>query len=361
MDWSLYNPATDMEQDEDIGYGDEDDWYDDDPEPSQGYSGDPYEEYLRLLQNGGVPSNKALSQAVSGMLEDDEIAGVSAEAALLWTSALQEALAGTGVTLRLDQLENDGRELRLSWSLTDDDGHEIGTMNRWATEYEVHHDYFTLEPEYQGKGIAQRLNTAAEDLYRANGIQYITLDANIDVGGYAWAKQGYTLDVDKGGRDAMKDVLRRLAMEITMSSKVFDLVEAFSTHMVYHGDYPANLVYFIEELRSLGVEVDFSDGDEFDYEWRAQVLLQAYLDHFGERDSEDAIFRLLDLAADAFGNSEIQMWDIASFGQGDPKWERTVEITQWDSTGRTMTRTPKVTWPGKEALLGARWPGRKDL
>jgi len=71
-----------------------------------------------------------------------------------------------------------------------DRGLYLNNDNRW----EVHHNLWSLEAEVQGQGLATKINDAAFDLYRAWGVDEVTLLANIDVGGYAWAKQGFAWD-----------------------------------------------------------------------------------------------------------------------------------------------------------------------
>ncbi len=58
----------------------------------------------------------------------------------------------------------------------------------------VEHAYFQIDPRLQGSGIATDINNAAFDLYKARGMETVTVHANIDVGGYTWAKQGFIWD-----------------------------------------------------------------------------------------------------------------------------------------------------------------------
>jgi len=53
------------------------------------------------------------------------------------------------------------------------------------------HELLELHSDVQGQGFAEALNASLTDWYRANGISRIELSANIDVGGYAWARAGY--------------------------------------------------------------------------------------------------------------------------------------------------------------------------
>ena len=56
---------------------------------------------------------------------------------------------------------------------------------------ECHHSLFTLRNDLQGKGISKDLFRELYTEYKRMGIRYITVDANIDVGGYTWAKYGF--------------------------------------------------------------------------------------------------------------------------------------------------------------------------
>ena len=76
----------------------------------------------------------------------------------------------------------------------DSAGNRIGEACRTmhpASQARVNHNYLVLDEGQRGQGFATRFNAHAEETYRANGIKMITLHANIDVGGYAWARAGY--------------------------------------------------------------------------------------------------------------------------------------------------------------------------
>ncbi len=76
----------------------------------------------------------------------------------------------------------------------DASGKQIGQACRTVhppSQARVNHNYLVLDEGERGQGFATRFNAHAEDVYRANGIRMVTLHANIDVGGYAWARAGY--------------------------------------------------------------------------------------------------------------------------------------------------------------------------
>lgn len=72
----------------------------------------------------------------------------------------------------------------------------------------VKHMEMHLAPNAQGNGFARAWNEEMEQTYRANGAEEIHLTANEDVGGYAWAKQGYDWADDEG--TTVEDMAGRL-------------------------------------------------------------------------------------------------------------------------------------------------------
>lgn len=78
--------------------------------------------------------------------------------------------------------------------IMDKDGNQIGQACRTIHppgQARVNHNYLVMDEGHRGQGFATRFNAHAEQTYRANGIKQITLHADIDVGGYAWARAGY--------------------------------------------------------------------------------------------------------------------------------------------------------------------------
>jgi SPP1 gp7 family putative phage head morphogenesis protein len=55
----------------------------------------------------------------------------------------------------------------------------------------VHHSFFEIEPAFQGQGFGSAWNKHLFDQYRKMGFEKVELLANMEVGGYAWAKQGF--------------------------------------------------------------------------------------------------------------------------------------------------------------------------
>lgn len=55
----------------------------------------------------------------------------------------------------------------------------------------VEHASFILAPELQGKGIAKEFLQSNIAAYKSIGVSTVELHANVDIGGYAWAKFGF--------------------------------------------------------------------------------------------------------------------------------------------------------------------------
>lgn len=55
----------------------------------------------------------------------------------------------------------------------------------------AHHVYFMLDKVEQGGGFGKQTLAASIDLYQKMGVKTVELHANVDVGGYAWARLGF--------------------------------------------------------------------------------------------------------------------------------------------------------------------------
>lgn len=58
----------------------------------------------------------------------------------------------------------------------------------------VEHVHLDLDPDVQATGFSRDFNAHAEAEYAKAGYEQVTLVANIDVGGYAWARQGFKIN-----------------------------------------------------------------------------------------------------------------------------------------------------------------------
>jgi hypothetical protein len=74
-------------------------------------------------------------------------------------------------------------------------------------ELAVDHSMFTIRGEGQGSGIGKQVLKAQFDEDEKMGVGLVTVHANIDVGGYAWARFGFT--PDEGGWGSLREGLKR--------------------------------------------------------------------------------------------------------------------------------------------------------
>lgn len=115
----------------------------------------------------------------------------------------------------------DGREVTLQaqvenvyvnkWDESIDvDGTIYDADGNWAGEFQrkfsrddsgdmvVEHALLRIEDDYQGTGFSKVFNRTAENYYISHGVDKVDIHAALDVGGYAWAKQGFDW-APKGG------------------------------------------------------------------------------------------------------------------------------------------------------------------
>ena len=85
-------------------------------------------------------------------------------------------------------------EYTVDANIVDREGKAIGIINR-----EFDHDSKVVDhtgmklnwSDMEGKGFGSRFYHESEKAYKQAGFEAVTLNANLDVGGYAWARMGY--------------------------------------------------------------------------------------------------------------------------------------------------------------------------
>jgi hypothetical protein len=279
--------------------------------------------------------------------------------------------SGANLDVRPTQMDYDpwAEELHVEFGLYDG-GRYVGKIQRYLRhgEPEVYNAYFTLDQMHQGTGFASAVTEGLEKWYEANGVERIKVQANIDVGGYTWAKLGFEPDPDEGDTP-VPQALRSLIFsawkpDLEEDPSLAAIGMAWREAMLYKvsGGYDGgryDVMDVVDALREQGIEFDDEDierwqdmnerGDRLDAvlelleEWR-QANYDAGDPYFAAR---EAIEGWVAATADSDWDSMPSLWEIASFGQGtDMAWQ--------DDDGRTI-------WPGKAALLGTNWHGVKEL
>ena len=104
-----------------------------------------------------------------------------------------------------DVMEN---EIRINGKLLNENDSIIGTYTRDIDlkNNKAESSYFAMNEDYQGKGEAKTMLAANVALYQELGLDEVKVHANIDVGGYAWAKYGYIPTEDSW--DTLRGTLR---------------------------------------------------------------------------------------------------------------------------------------------------------
>ena len=150
---------------------------------------------------------------------------------------LQRAVSGEygGLHVVVESVNGSSDTLHVGMKVYDANGNEVGNATRSYYNAEgrilADHTMFRLEPHVRGQGCASQLNERMFQWYRQSGVDQVMLRANIDVGSYAWARQGFEFANQQA---AVRDILPRLNREI---SKMRAEIEQLASEQV-HADDP---------------------------------------------------------------------------------------------------------------------------
>ena len=115
-----------------------------------------------------------------------------------------------GFRTSVSRVEEYAEGVRITGEVTDRNGSPVGDFVREILPEEgvliAYHSSLILNDSIQGQGFAEAFNAHMIDRYREMGLDRIELEANIDVGGYAWARAGF----DFKHNDDADRILRRL-------------------------------------------------------------------------------------------------------------------------------------------------------
>lgn len=79
----------------------------------------------------------------------------------------------------------------------DYEGENNFRMTRSFSGSTVYHDVLTIPTKLQGKGLSKEILRSLYTQYQNAGIKEIQVVANMDIGGYAWAKYGFRAKADR--------------------------------------------------------------------------------------------------------------------------------------------------------------------
>lgn len=108
---------------------------------------------------------------------------------------IHKAYDGTwgGLTSRVTMVDEGVRgKISVIGEITDKKGRAVGGWSRQLGKNgEVHHDLLRLDERFQGTGFSKGFYENSLREYKRMGFDRTTILANLEVGGYAWARQGF--------------------------------------------------------------------------------------------------------------------------------------------------------------------------
>lgn len=181
-------------------------------------------------------------------------------------------------TMRTDNISIDysdySRIIEIEGDVVDDDDNRIGNFNRQLNleDGTVYNSYFSIGNQHRDNGFARALNQQMFDFYTSRGFTKVHLSANIDVGGYAWARQGFDWhntpwNVSDMVRDLTHSKNPDLAAEAkTMLDRLQDPLDHVSAYEISELGRDLWLAGKIDTDTDIptGVEASFRIVDEYD-------------------------------------------------------------------------------------------------
>lgn len=108
------------------------------------------------------------------------------------------------------------------------DGKVVGEFSRQINlsngELSAYHDLLVVDSNHQGQGIADRFNAHAIVEYQRLGVDHVSLEASLETGAYAWARQGFRY-LEEGERTR-----KEFAAEVLTGVKTYANVPAVRPH-----------------------------------------------------------------------------------------------------------------------------------
>jgi GNAT superfamily N-acetyltransferase len=129
-----------------------------------------------------------------------------------------EFLGGMPGTMRISY-DDAADKLSVQGDLHDEDGKEIGEYQRNLNlkDKSAYSAYFVMKRAERGSGVGKKLLAANVAMYQKLGFDKVSVSANIDVGGYAWAKYGY-VPTPESWRSLSAEIREKLSEDNDRSS-----------------------------------------------------------------------------------------------------------------------------------------------
>lgn len=114
-------------------------------------------------------------------------------------------------------------------------------------EIHVYHDYLEMPKVVQGKGLGKTLMSEFYREYKRIGVKYLSLKANIDVGGYAWARYGFYAKIG----DVERIFIQRKTAQKAIKEKALSIFRNWRAQNPNEEYFPMNLLAKEKYGRSL--------------------------------------------------------------------------------------------------------------
>lgn len=155
-----------------------------------------FDKHLEELRDDGV----VFSHVADGALTSKSMTAEQWDKAVGGTVSPKELVHGMfgsagskdGLSFRYSE---EGKSLRMKAEGLTVHGIKTKTVERtfYFHSNVVSHDYFEIERGEQGKGAAKAMFKHAVPIYKKMGLNGIMVTANLDAGGYAWARFGFKM------------------------------------------------------------------------------------------------------------------------------------------------------------------------
>ena len=216
--------------------------------------------------------------------------------------------------------------VRVQGSIRNADGKSIGRFSRAFGRDEdgrlyVVHELLKVQRQYQGSGFQAQFNGNLLDWYRRSGASYVKVGANIDVGGYTWARSGYDFATVFDALDLFSRLQNRLSEIAGLPRRQLRWLDDDRTKPAYVWDGPA-----IFDAKPA---------------WTQAQLRKAF-----KGASDEEIARQLRI-----GREFVDGLAGRTFGDDLPSAYELSQLGRWPGAGRDDV------WIGKLIMLGSHWAG----
>jgi hypothetical protein len=153
--------------------------------------------------------------------------------------------AKSGITATAGTVKSTGGRLSVRWTLVNDRGEKVGNakrtleLNTVTGEPYVTNQHLDIDDKnLRGGGFAARFNRRNEEFWQANGFETLRLTANTDVGGYAWARDGYDFDSYLGANNLGEQLRAALDQGSFGSAQWDDATRAQAEDLIARAELP---------------------------------------------------------------------------------------------------------------------------